>query len=71
MLELLVELRLLTKWQAAQTKAGRTSGFFLEHYKLLSPLGAVGMGQVFRAEDTQLGRQMGRNKECHTAAASF
>ena len=58
LLDLLVERRLLTKWQAQQIKAGRTTGFFFEHYKLLSLLGVGGMGQVFRAEDTQLGRQV-------------
>ncbi|MCA9155677.1 MAG: serine/threonine protein kinase [Planctomycetales bacterium] len=52
----LVADRLLTEWQAAQLRAGKSRGFFLGHYKLLTPIGSGGMGQVFKAEDTRLRR---------------
>jgi serine/threonine protein kinase/Tol biopolymer transport system component len=34
------------------------SGSRLAHYEILSPLGAGGMGEVFRARDTKLGREV-------------
>jgi serine/threonine protein kinase len=58
LLEWLVKQGLLTKWQAAQLEAGRTQNLILAHYRLLAPLGAGGMGSVYRAFDPNLNRQV-------------
>lgn len=35
-----------------------TTGAHLSHYRILSPLGAGGMGEIYRALDTQLDREV-------------
>ena len=57
-LEWLLKQGLLTKWQAAQLEAGRTQNLVMHGYKLLAPLGAGGMGSVYRALDTKSGCQV-------------
>lgn len=53
----LVKAQALTRWQVKQLQAGKTGTFFISHYKLLDPLGAGGMGQVFRAADLNVPRR--------------
>ncbi len=50
----LVAKELLTRWQADQLLKGQT-GFVLQQYRLLSPVGRGGMGHVFRAKDDRSG----------------
>ncbi|HEX5272314.1 MAG TPA: protein kinase, partial [Gemmataceae bacterium] len=52
----LVEAGLLTRFQASQLLAGRTSGFFLGQYRILDHIGSGGMGRVFKAEHRTLSR---------------
>jgi serine/threonine protein kinase len=51
----LVRRGMLTPWQAGLIQEGRTQGFLVEQYKILEPLGAGGMGQIYRALDTKSG----------------
>lgn len=50
----LVSQKLITQWQANQLLKGQT-GFILDKYRLLTPVGKGGMGHVFRAVDTTSG----------------
>jgi response regulator RpfG family c-di-GMP phosphodiesterase len=52
----LVELGLLTTYQAGRLHAGRDFGLVLGNYRILDRLGAGGMGVVYRAEHVLLRR---------------
>ncbi len=54
----LVAHNLLTDYQAARIMAGTTFGLILGGYRVLSRLGAGGMGVVFLAEHIQMRRQV-------------
>lgn len=56
MLRLLVDLGLLTDYQAGRIEAGTTFGLALGNYRILDRLGAGGMGVVFRAEHVVMRR---------------
>ncbi|HEX4128530.1 MAG TPA: serine/threonine-protein kinase [Pirellulales bacterium] len=51
----LVEMCRLNRWQAEQLRAGRTK-FNLGPYQIIDSIGQGGMGQVFKAEHTIMGR---------------
>lgn len=53
----LVQLGVLTEWQAEKLLQGRHKGFILGRYKLLSLLGAGEMSAVYLAEHTLLERR--------------
>jgi serine/threonine protein kinase len=54
----LIKGGLLTQYQATQLLAGKSRGFLLGPYKILQPIGRGGMGAVYLAEHTNLGRKV-------------
>jgi response regulator RpfG family c-di-GMP phosphodiesterase len=58
LLHRLVEIKLLTQYQADRIDAGTTHGLLLGSYRVLDRLGAGGMGVVFLAEHIHLRRQV-------------
>ena len=54
--DLLIDRGALTPWQADMIKTGRLQGLLLNEYEILEPIGAGGMGQVFRALHRRMNR---------------
>src|SRR5687768_6606399 len=55
LIESLMHRHLLTRWQVNQLLSGHST-FYLGKYKLLDKIGEGGMGKVFKAEHTTMGR---------------
>lgn len=55
--KILVTQKHLTSWQARQLCKGQT-GFVLQQYRLLNPIGKGGMGHVFRARAANVDRDV-------------
>jgi len=53
-----VDAGYLTLWQAQQLLGGRASGYKIDKYILLDRIGTGGMGRVYLARDTRLGRRV-------------
>lgn len=56
--QFLVEQKAITSWQAKKLFAGKSKGFNIGKYRLLSVLGQGGMGRVYLAEHTKMSRRV-------------